>query len=238
MERDEILEKAVLDAVDKRFRHGSGLFETKRDYHVTILRQVADILNLPIPCQQDDRLQKLFGKYFHPSDAPHLLDVYVRQNCIGKEKLIKTRDVFIVLGVDGFEGLVHLKPYLNASYSPRIYSSLHFKAVQNMYHAIETMTISSLTGTDSACVVFLSLLKLFRGSICDNQILIIMDQFFNKVESFMHRHAQYYQDVRLVNDDVLNQLARIYIETNPDWHEDAIQRTNLLLKLKPNQVIG
>lgn len=231
MERDPQLEQAVWDAVDRCFLQGQH-HETKRDHFVTVLRQVAHILNLPLPCQHEQKLSKLFGVTFHPADMSNLLEQYIRKNSIGKEKLIKNRDVFIILAVDGFEGLLDLKPYLFTHQN-----NLHTAAVQKMYAKIDTLPISSLSGTDSACVIFLSLLKLFGNLIYDDQILIMVDLIRKRVENFMHRHAHYYQDIRLINDAMLNELIGVYTETNPDWHTVALEKTNSILKNKQFNMI-
>ncbi|GBO40673.1 hypothetical protein AVEN_133087-1 [Araneus ventricosus] len=222
---DPELRIAIEKAVDKRFMKGKNQ-ETRQHHHITVLREVAEILNLPLPCEQEYQLQQLLGMKFCRSDLGTLIDNWVRKNMIGPEKLIKTRELFTILGVDGFNGIGDFKAYLNKD------NNSHFNGVVNMYKFLDTSIISSLTGTDSACVVFLALLKLFSTKIVDDQARIVMEQIKNKIESFMHRHAQYYRDIHLVNDNILNALIRVYVNTNPNWFQHALERTNILLKNK------
>ncbi|GBO33063.1 hypothetical protein AVEN_34102-1 [Araneus ventricosus] len=223
---DSELHSAILKAVDRRFLKGRN-HETRQHHHVAVLREVAELLNLPLPCEREHRLQRLLGTTFYRSELGSLLDHWVRQHSIGPEKLIKTREPFAILGVDGFDGIDDFKAYLHTDAA-----DAHYLGVVDMYSYMDASPIACLTGTDSACVVFLALLKLFSTQIVDDHVKIVVERVRNRTENFMHRHAQYYRDICLVNEDVLNALIRVYVNANSNWCELAAEKTDTLFKNK------
>ncbi|GFQ80494.1 ribonucleoside-diphosphate reductase subunit M2 [Trichonephila clavata] len=84
---------------------------------------------------------------------------------------VKERDIYRWLAVDGFDGFEakHLKLYLSAILDQKFIRQeyrLHIKAVLAMYRWFDSQPqMSSLTGTDSGCVVFLTLLQLYVNKL-------------------------------------------------------------------------
>lgn len=92
--------------------------------------------------------------------------------------VVKDRLVYQLLAVDGFDGVEshHLKSYLPNVIDPgciRQQYRLHVMAVRYMYEWFESKPeVSSLTGTDSACVVFLALVQLYAEDQKDEMIVL------------------------------------------------------------------
>ncbi|GFQ93376.1 uncharacterized protein TNCT_229551 [Trichonephila clavata] len=227
MDHDRELETAIRKAVNKRFLKGQN-HETRMHHHVAVFRQVADLLNLPLPLERDEKLKQLFGTSFQSTDLHRLLDEWIRKNSIAKEKLIKTRDIFYILSVDGFKGLTDLKPYLEEEPDGN-----HIESVRAMYLAFDKKSsLQSLTGTDSACVVFVTLLMLFSNKILDDNVKMLATSIKKRIEGGMLKRAQYYKDIRLVNENVMKELISIYVEKNPKYTECAKRKTDSLIYYK------
>lgn len=152
------------------------------------------------------------------------LNSWLRNNAIGSN--VKDRTIYRLLAVDGFEGLEpkYLKLYLKNVFDPRYIRHeyrLHIIAIRKMYDWFETdPAVSSLTGTDSGCVVFLALLHLYMTELnhllLDDQIALQANCAREWAEGFLYRNANYYNDVRNVNNNMLETVIKIYKDA---WKE-------------------
>lgn len=137
---------------------------------------------------------------------------------------VMNRDLFRLLAVDGFSG-EGLKKYLHDvldSKKMRREYQLHARAVRDMYQAMDAHPhVSSLVGTDSACVIFLALLKLFTETftevMLDSDMAVHLQNIKRRSEMGLHRNANYYKDVHAVTDAVLDELGEVYKSCGHDW---------------------
>ncbi|GFQ91198.1 ribonucleoside-diphosphate reductase subunit M2 [Trichonephila clavata] len=121
---------------------------------------------------------------------------------------VKERDIYQLLAVDGFDGFEakHLKFYLSVILDQKVVRHeyrFHIKAVRAMYRWFESQPkVSSLTGTDSGCVVFLTLLQLYMNKLqlMDDEVTLQVHLAKRLAEGFLHRNANYYKDVRNVTE--------------------------------------
>lgn len=163
------------------------------------------------------------------SECVRLLGQWLRHNTLPNGKDVKQRGIYQVLAVDGFDGLEakHLKGYVSGLWHPerrRPDYKKHSRAVRCMYNWIEaSLAISSLTGTDSACVVFLALLTCYRQGLSQ---LLMDDEVASQtkraqwwVEEFLHRNVNYYKDVQKVNKVLLNELGKVYTDNFDNWQD-------------------
>lgn len=156
-----------------------------------------------------------------------LLGQWLRHNTLSNGKDVKTRQVYRLLAVDGFDGLEakDLKQYVSGIWNPssrRQEYKIHAEAVRSMYDWIDvSQQVSSLTGTDSACIVFLALLKLYKRDLkhvlMNDEIASQTNRAQLSVEGFLHRNANYYKDVRKVDDAMLDALGTAYANVFPEW---------------------
>ncbi|GFR19963.1 uncharacterized protein TNCT_325881 [Trichonephila clavata] len=83
-----------------------------------------------------------------------------------------------------------------------------------MYRWFESQPqVSSLTETDSGCVVFLTLLQLYVNKLemLEDEITLQVHLAKRSAEGFLHRNANYYKDVRNVMEALLQELGNIYV---------------------------
>lgn len=120
-----------------------------------------------------DRLLKLLvaNSYKHrsreiPAEGSEwikLVNEWVKGN--SADDTVFERKIFYILAVDGFTGIgaKDLKFYLQNVLIPLSDEyKMHARGVRAMYNYFQgNMLIESLTGTDSACIVFLALLTLY-----------------------------------------------------------------------------
>ncbi|GFR14686.1 ribonucleoside-diphosphate reductase subunit M2 [Trichonephila clavata] len=140
------------------------------------------------------------------SEWIHLLNVWLRQSTMDHD--VKERDIYQLLAVDGFDGFEakHLKFYLSVILDQKVVwheYRFHIKAVRAMYRWFESQPkVSSLTGTDSGCVVFLTLLQLYMNKLqlMDDEVTLQVHLAKRLAEGFLHRNANYYKDVRNVTE--------------------------------------
>ena len=145
-----------------------------------------------------------------------LLNQWIRSHIV--EDVIFNRDIYEILAVDGFYGF---KPKELKHYLMRILQNLrhefqlHTKSVRAMYLWIsKNPLIASLPGTDSACLVFLSLLEFYSEQlhtlVFDNQVQYQLQQAKSQAEGFLHKHSDYYRDIMHVDETLVTSLARVY----------------------------
>lgn len=174
------------------------------------------------------------------SDWTRLLKQWLNQNMI--EKDVKERTVYALLAVDGFHGFesqdlkFYLPNMIDVACVRRIYRS-HSRAVRNMYYWIDNHPdLCSLTGTDSGCVIFLALLRLYakemKNIMMDDKFVMQTNRIKLWAEGFLYRNAKYYDDVRKVTDQVLDDLGKVYVSYNKDWCQVAEENLKLLLNWK------
>jgi hypothetical protein len=159
------------------------------------------------------------------------LSRYVRQN----GDVVNTQHLYQLFAVDGFAGVNHLKLYLNniidnlPSYQRRYVS-----AIRKMYQWMMTQNkLSDLTGSDSAVVVFLALLKLFenRVNIFDQMVKFILHRARLNADALLHKNANYYQDVRRIDENLLDELGRVFETEYDDLEELQFVAVNKLNNL-------
>lgn len=225
---------------------------TLREGRLHVLGQVAEMLLIPNVwgmqdnVQQRDELATILLKDAKCKQSKQLPNDRLEWNrfllgWIRRGPVTKDRLMYHLLAVDGFDGVEHkcLKDYLINVVDPaclrQIYR-LHMMAVRHMYEWFDSQPqISSLTGVDSACVVFLALLQLYRDCCCLQDEVVAMQAHKAKLwaERFLHRDSAYYQDVRKITNELLQELGQVYVLAwgNDDWKLVAIEQlTNLTNK--------
>ncbi|GIY77306.1 uncharacterized protein CDAR_422821 [Caerostris darwini] len=221
--------------------------QTIQHHRRAVLEQVASWLGMPEAVQEYNdgkerhQLLQLFSSSAKKTQIKQLprdesdwsrhLSNWIRENTLRNGQDVKHRTIYKILAVDGFEGLEakDLKNYLwnilNLKELRREYRH-HLNAVRQMYEWLDTNSkVSSLMGTDSACVVCLALLHLYTQSlenvIVDDQIEIQTQRTRLWLEGYLHRNAAYYKDVRKVNNEMLQTLGQVYLESfqgkEDDW---------------------
>lgn len=163
------------------------------------------------------------------SECVRLLRQWLRYNTLPNGKDVKQRGIYRVLAVDGLDGFEakHLKAYVSGLWYPdqrRPEYKRHDGAVRCMYDWIEANPdVSSLTGTDSACVVFLALLNCYRRGLprllMDDEIASQTKRARCWAEGFLHRDVSFYRDVRKVTDVLLDELCEVYADAFENWHD-------------------
>lgn len=153
------------------------------------------------------------------SEWTKLLNKWLRANTSGT--VISSREIYRILAVDGFRGFKpnHLKCYLPDILLPlRMEYKSHVRAIRNMYQFFdENENVSSLTGTDSACVIFLSLidwyaLQMKNDLMLDDQIMFKVHEAKSWAEGCLQQHGEYYRDVKNVDEKLLKKFGIIYAE--------------------------
>lgn len=148
--------------------------------------------------------------------------------------MVKYREVYYFLAVDGLFGFEpnDLKNYfINVLDQMRSEYNSHLQGVRAIYERMgETESVSSLTGTDSGCVVLLTLLKLYLQhlTIPDDQRLTQLQEIRIWAEGFLHQHADYFTDVRNVNDSLLESMGKVYLKSFGDsekWKLVGLEQT-------------
>lgn len=229
------LKHLLLQEVVGRYQSVQG---TLREAQWHVLCQVANWLEIPdfIHLQQDEIQRNVLSKVLFKNSKTlpqtdnewtRLLSQWLRQNMLHSSD-VKERLICQILAVDGFDGLecTDLKNYLVNVVDPgciRQEYKLHIIAVRHMYDWFDThASVASLTGTDSACVVFLALLQLYMYHLpqlmTNEQIAIHAHKAKAWGENFLHRNASYYNDVRKVKFNLLEELSQVYVKAWPhDW---------------------
>lgn len=168
------------------------------------------------------------------SEWNRLLAHWLRQNTFNN--IIKDREIYYILAVDGFMGFQpnDLKKYLsNITNILRNTYRIHYRAVRNMYNWINSSNIACLTGTDSASVIFLAFLNLYekRLSICNRDVLTHLNQVKIWTEGYLHQHSNYYKVIKEVNDKLLDQIGKVYLDhflNEEDWKLIGKEQTDKL----------
>lgn len=145
---------------------------------------------------------------------------WMRRNNMTSDDLIKNREVYRLLGIDGFRGYKakHLKNYFsNLLQNLRPEYRDHTQAVRLLYEWFDTHeALVSLTGTESACIIYLALLTLYaehlKSLLLDDQILARVKSAQVSAEGFLHERAEHHRDIRKVDDSLLKTLGQIYID--------------------------
>lgn len=209
-------------------------------------KDVLDTFNAPYR----DRLMTLLASAFKQTvkDMPldesewlKLLNQWIRINSY--DDVVYGRDIYKILAVDGFRGFrpKDLKHYLAGVLLPvRVEYRMHARGVRAMYEFFdENLNIESLTGTDSACVIVLALLEFYVSNleVLDDQISFRVRETRSWVEGFLHKHSDYYQDIKNVNEDVIKKLGDVYTEQFLDTKDWKTVGGELLKNLQiPNTV--
>lgn len=160
--------------------------------------------------------QKVKDVPLDESEWLKLLNQWIRNS--SSEEIIFTREIYQILAVDGFSGFrpKDLKNYLASVLVPlRPEFKMHAKGVRAMYEFFDQHSnIESLSGTDSACAIFLALLVLYENLLqkllMDDQVRFQLQQAKSWAEGFLHKHSDYYHDVKHVNDMLLKTLGDVY----------------------------
>lgn len=211
-----------------------------------ITKDVPDIFNT----SYRDQLMTLLASAFKQpvKDMPldesewlKYLNQWIRINSY--DDVVYSRDIYKILAVDGFRGFrpKDLKHYLVGILLPiRVEYRMHAQGVRAMYEFFdENLSIESLTGTDSACVIFLALLQFYVSNleVLDDQISFRMQEAKSWAEGFLHKHSDYYQDIKNVNEDVINTLDDLYTQQFLDTRDWKTVGEELLKSLQiPNRI--
>lgn len=215
-------------------------FETLRFHRRQLIKQIADWIGFFDEDDEDFSASKdENGRYRHelvsllataskkqfidvPSDSSEwtkLLNKWLKANTSGA--VLSKRAMYRILAVDGFRGF---KPKHLALYLPEVLLPLreeyksHVRGVRNMYEFFdENEKVSSLTGTDSACVIFLALLHWYQRQMeddlmKDDQIVFQVKQAKSWAEGYLQQNGEYYQDVKNVDENLLEKFGKIYGE--------------------------
>ncbi|GBN05071.1 hypothetical protein AVEN_117940-1 [Araneus ventricosus] len=172
-----------------------------------------------------------------------LLNQWLRQHAT--EDMVD-RQIYRLLAIDGFEGFeakdlrTYLASALNSKGIREEYRQ-HTRAVRSMYEWIDTRPeISSLMGTDSACVVFLAFLQLYESKLntllADDRVAMQTHRARRSAEGFLHRNASYYKDIRKVTEDLLRELVfkYEYVWKGQDGRRIGTELMTRLSNKKPN----
>lgn len=158
-------------------------------------------------------------------DWERLLKQWLNHHIVDKD--VMSRDIYRLLAVDGIGGYEpsDLKKYLGHMLDPKKVRRdyrFHARAVRSMYNYLDSHPVlSSLIGTDSGCVVFLALLKLFTQTFTemmqDDDVVMHIRNAKQSAEMFLYRNASYYKDVHAVTDSILDELGDVYKACGHDW---------------------
>lgn len=151
-----------------------------------------------------------------------LLNQWIRNE--SNEEIIFNREIYKILAVDGFYGFKpkDLKYYLTGILLPlQSEFKMHTKGIRAMYEFFDqNSNIESLSGTDSACAIFLALLDLYapllNNILIDDQVRFQLQQVKSWAEGFLHKHSEYYRDVKHVDETLLKMLVNVYSEQFTD----------------------
>lgn len=168
--------------------------------------------------------QNLKDAQLHKTEWNRLLHEWLKKNCVND--IIFSRDIYRILAVDGFHGLhaENLKRYLPGILGPiRHEYRLHASGVRAMYEFFDDdLNIESITGTDSAYIVYLALLHFYstRMQLSDDQVCYQIEQAISWTEGKLQKQSTYYPDLKCVNEDVIHTLANVYVQqfrNEQDW---------------------
>lgn len=213
-------------------------FETLEYHRRQLVRELGEKMGVPSEEGNDrfrNRLLGLLSSVSKQNSTPadnsdwvKLLNKWIKANSSGA--VLSNREIYEILAVDGFRGFKpkHLKLHLPEVLSPpRKERESHRRGVRSMYDFFrERKGVSGLTGTDSACVVFLALIRWYSSRMRDD--LMLDDQIEYGVgrakiwaEGFLQQHADYYPDVKNVDEELLEEFGGVYERQFRDesWRE-------------------
>lgn len=204
---------------------------TFRDQLITILASGSKNQCTEIPLEESEWLK--------------LTNQWVRNN--SSDDMVFPRDIYAVLAVDGFYGFrpKDLKHYLSKILVPlRMEFRTHASGVRAMYAFFDDHeSVASLTGTDSACIVFLALLRFYAGELqremLDDHVALQVQRAQSLAEGYLHKHSEYYRDVRNVDEVMLKTLASVYSEQFVDrmhWEMVGKELFKLLMTFSGQKV--
>lgn len=150
--------------------------------------------------------------YVKYPDIIKFISVLVRKDIVDrdpndKEKIIKSKDLGVLLGVDGFLGYApsDMKNYIdNLKYGQNI----HVETVRKMY---DLNIVKSLSGTDASCLIFLALVSIYKNSVSDDQAILAIDGVESDIKTYLSKNAKYYKDITTALNQ-LNELVDFYKE--------------------------
>lgn len=167
-----------------------------------------------------------------------LLNQWIRNHVL--EDIIFNREIYAILAVDGFYGFKpkELKHYLSRILLPLRYEfQLHTQAVRSMYRWIaKNPLVASLPGTNSACLIFLALLEFYTEQLVkllfDDQMRFQVQQAKSRAEGFLHKHSDYYRDIKNVDEALVISLSQVYSKefTDPEKCKNIAEEMFKLLK--------
>lgn len=178
--------------------------------------------------------QNLKDAQLHKSEWNRLLNEWLKKN----GDVIFKRDVYRILAVDGFHGLhsEHLKRYLPGILNPiRHGYRLHCRGVRAMYEFFEkNLKLESITGTDSAYVVYLALLHFYVSNLqlSDDQLCYQIEQAKSWTEGKLQKQSKYYPDLKHVDENVLKALSDVYVRQFRDEQDWKVVGNELIRYMK------
>lgn len=148
--------------------------------------------------------------YVNTLDINKFIGVLVRKDTVerdpnDKEKILNSKDLNILLGVDGFLGYTpgDMKNYIE---NLKFGSNVHVETIREMY---DLDSLKSLSGTDATCVVFLALMSIYKTHISDDQSRLIIDNMEADTKTYLSRNAKYYDDITSAVENI-NDLVTFY----------------------------
>lgn len=160
--------------------------------------------------------------YVKIPDAVKFLSILVRKDTIDredKEKILKSNDINILLGVDGFSGYTpnEMKNYIE-NLKCGSDGNAHVETVRKMY---SLDIVKNLSGTDAACIIYLALLSTYKEYITDDQVKFVIDNEESDIRSYLSKNAKYYHDITNTVKE-LDQLVAFYKENVPKIAEISV----------------
>lgn len=235
---DDEIKKLLHEKLVRRVVSGRP-FETLRFHRRQLIKQLADWIGVFDEDDDSSSGKDENGRYRHelmtllaatskkyfvdvPADNSEwtkLLNKWLKANTSGA--VLSNRAVYRILAVDGFRGFrpKHLTSYLPEVLLPlREEYKFHVRGVRNMYDFLDkNEKVSSLTGTDSACVIFLALLHWYERRMADDlmkddQITFQVKRAKSWAEGYLQQNGEYYHDVKNVDENLLETFGEIYGE--------------------------
>ena len=157
--------------------------------------------------------------YVKLPDLVKFLAILIRKDIVDrdpndKEKIIKSQDLNILLGIDGFSGYQpsDIKNYIEHL---KMGENVHVETIRKMY---SLDLINSLSGTDATCLVFLALLSVYTRFITDKEALHIIDTVEKDIRTYLSKNAKYYKEI----NQCLEKLDELIIFYTDNVSEEEI----------------
>lgn len=222
------LERVVLDTLDESFLRGSR-FSTRRDHAQRVLARVATALDIDLQAPYDrerDLEQQQLARILDSNTVPRTGKEWKRLVAKYCSTHVNRRELYRHMAIDGFRGenpsayLVHVTEYLQTL------PLQHVRAVRSLYDELNEGPLKQLPGPDTACVVFMALLRFYGRNldVHDDLKKMTMQRAYVNAEGTLHGNAHYYRDSRIIDEQLLDGLGEKYrasFENDEQWQHFA-----------------